>query len=242
MKILVLADIHSNWPALQAIDETFDACLFTGDLVDYATDPIPCIEWMRAHATVTCRGNHDHAVAQRVPAPEGSGFRRLAFATRPLHWDMLGARHMKYLARLPVTNRTVLDGKSFYLVHGTPHDPLDEYLIDDPRAWEARLREVDADIVCVGHTHIPFHLDLGRVQVLNPGSVGQPRDGDPRCSYAVIENGRVEIRRVEYDIGATVDQMRLCGLPDWALDLAEGILRTGGMPPVSSGTASRRVT
>ena len=63
MKILVLADIHSNWPALSAITESFDVCLFVGDLVDYGTDPVACIEWIRSHPVVSVRGNHDHAVA-----------------------------------------------------------------------------------------------------------------------------------------------------------------------------------
>jgi putative phosphoesterase len=228
MKILILADIHANWPALAAIQEPFDACLFAGDLVDYATDPLPCIEWMRMHADAAIRGNHDHAVAQRVPARGGSGFRKLAAATRPVHWDLLDASSLKYLARLPVTERLELDGLTFYLVHGTPRDPLDEYLFNDTAAWENRLETIDADIVCVGHTHIPFHLDLGRLHVLNPGSVGQPRDGDPRCSYALIDNGTIHIRRVEYDIGATLDQMRSCGMDADTMELAETVLRTGG--------------
>ena len=228
MRILVLADIHSNWPALAAIQEPFDACLFAGDLVDYATDPCPCVDWIRRHADAAVRGNHDHAVAQRVPARGGSGFRRLAAATRPLHWEVLDRSSMKYLARLPVTERITLDGLSFYLVHGTPRDPLDEYLLGDAAAWQNRLEQVEADFVCVGHTHVPFHQDLGRVQVLNPGSVGQPRDGDPRCSYAIIEDGTVHLRRVEYDIDATLEQMRASGLDDPTLELAATVLRTGG--------------
>jgi len=66
------------------------------------------------------------------------------------------------------------------------------------------------------------------VQLVNPGSVGQPRDGDPRCSYAIIENGKISFRRVEYDIDATLEQMKLSGVEPWALDLAEAVLRTGG--------------
>jgi putative phosphoesterase len=228
MKILLLADIHSNWPALAAIRETFDACLFLGDLVDYGTDPVPCIDWVRQHATATVRGNHDHAVAQQISARAGSGFRRLAAATRPIHWDLLNASRTKYLARLPVTQRVTLDGISFYLVHATPRDPMDEHLTNDPDAWRTRLESIDADWVCVGHTHVPFHLDLGHVQVVNPGSVGQPRDGDPRCAYAVIENGKIEFRRAEYDIDATLRQMRSSGVADWALEMAESVLRTGG--------------
>ena len=98
----------------------------------------------------------------------------------------------------------------------------------DNETTSVRPCSIDADIVCVGHTHIPFHLDLGRIQVLNPGSVGQPRDGDPRCAYAVIENGKVEIRRVEYDVDATLQQMRDSGIDEETLDLTERVLRSGG--------------
>lgn len=231
MKILVLADIHANWPALAAIRETFDACLFAGDLVDYGTDPIPCIEWVRQHATAAVRGNHDHAVAQRVAAKGGEGLRTLTAATRQIHWNILSSSHTRYLARLPVTQHVTIGDQRFFLVHGTPRDPLDEYLEADPEAWSARLEAVEADFVCVGHTHVPFHLKLERMQVLNPGSVGQPRDGDPRCAYAVIEDGNVEFRRVEYDIDATLHQMRQAGVNGPAYRLAECMLRTGGKLP-----------
>lgn len=237
MKILVLADIHSNWPALSAIRESFDACLFAGDLVDYATDPVPCVDWVRRNASAGVRGNHDHAVAQRVPVRDTvKGYRKLAAATRPVHWQLLDAKDLKYLARLPVTSRTVVGDLSFYLVHGTPRDPLDEYLGNDAEAWRKRLSGVDADFVCVGHTHVPFHLQLESVQVLNPGSVGQPRDGDPRCSYAVIENGTVEIRRVEYDIAETLRQMQASGVKAGDLELAEAVLKSGGRVPADDET------
>lgn len=230
MKILILADIHSNWPALEAIDEPFDACLFCGDLVDYATDPIPCIRWIRDHAKAMVRGNHDHAVAQFVNVDGDNGFRGLAAATRPIHWELLDADDLDFLTRMPVTSHVTIEGSSFYLVHGTPRDPLDEYLLDDAEGWSVRLESLDADYVCVGHTHVPFHLDLGRTQVINPGSVGQPRDGDPRCSYAVIENGHVEIRRVPYDLAATLRQMQASGVHGEALDFAEMTLRAGRAP------------
>lgn len=228
MKILLLADIHANWPALEAVGETFDACLFLGDLVDYGASPVPCIEWVQDHAYAAVRGNHDHAVAQRIVARGGTGFRELAAVTRPLNWKVLEPRHLKYLARLPVTRSLELDGIKFLLVHATPRDPMDEYLLDDPIAWQARLQRIDADFVCVGHTHVQFHLKLDGVQVVNPGSVGQPRDGDPRAAYAVIENGRVEMRRVEYDIEAAVARLREAQLTPEGLAMAESTLRTGG--------------
>lgn len=235
MKILLLADIHANWPALAAIQETFDACLFLGDLVDYGTDPVPCVEWVQRHATAAVRGNHDHSVAQNVAARGGSGFRELAAATRPVQWKALDTAHLKYLARLPVTQTVRLADLKIMLVHATPRDPLDEYLGRDPIAWKSRLAGIDVDFICVGHTHVPYHLPLERIQVVNPGSVGQPRDGDPRCAYAVIEDGKVEFRRVEYDIDATVRHMRASGLAGRALDMAETALRTGGkLPPEPS--------
>ena len=228
MKILVLADVHANWQALSAIQERFDYCLFAGDLVEYGTDPRPCIDWIRRNAAAAVRGNHDHASAQQVPARNGKGFRRLTAATRSLHRQMLPAADMRWLARLPVTQYVTLGGYRFFLVHATPRDPLDEYLTDSPAEWRVRLESVDADFVCVGHTHIPMHLDLGEVQLVNPGSVGQPRDGDPRAAYAVIENGQVSLRRVSYNIDAAVQQMRESGIDLEAAAVAEQVLRSGG--------------
>src|SRR5260370_19471527 len=126
MKILVLADIHSNWPWLSAISESFDACFFLGDLVDYASNPVPCLEWVQAHATAAVRGNHDHAVAQRIVARGGSGFRKLAAATRPLQWSLLAPRQLKYLARLPVTRHFDLGDIRLALLHASPRRPTTE--------------------------------------------------------------------------------------------------------------------
>jgi diadenosine tetraphosphatase ApaH/serine/threonine PP2A family protein phosphatase len=108
---------------------------------------------------------------------------------------------------------------------------MDEYLVDDPAGWQSRLEGIDADILCVGHSHVQFLLDLNDVRVLNPGSVGQPRDGDPRCAYAVIDDGRVQLRRVEYDIDATVAHLRAAGINGAVLEMAESALRTGGKLP-----------
>lgn len=231
MKILVLSDIHANWPALSAIQESFDACLFLGDVVDYGTNPLPCIEWVRQHATCAIRGNHDHAVAQRVPARDGSGLRSLAAATRPFQFEFLDRLHLKYLSRLPITQRFNLDGRNYYLVHATPHDPMDEYLLpEQTTAWESRLRGIEADIVCVGHTHLQFLTEINGIQVLNPGSVGQPRDGDWRCAYAVIQDGEVQLRRVEYDVDATLRHMVEVGVDPQHILQAASMLRTGGRP------------
>jgi predicted phosphodiesterase len=121
-----------------------------------------------------------------------------------------------------------IGGKKFHLVHATPRDPMDEYLASEPDVWKVRLAEIEADYVCVGHTHLQFHLNLGRTQVLNPGSVGQPRDADPRAAYAIIDEQGVHLKRVEYDIEATIRSLHNASLPPDLIDLAVSMLRTGG--------------
>lgn len=229
MRILVLGDIHSNWEALRAIDEEFDHCLFTGDLVEYGTDPLPCLDWIRKHRAIAVRGNHDHALAQGVHTKSSTGFRRLAAVTRELHRQQLSRQQLKFLGRLPVTTRFRMHDTLIQLVHATPRDPMDEYLGNDPITWQQRTEHLDADFLCVGHSHIPFHITLENgVQILNPGSVGQPRDGDPRAAYAMIIDGEVSLRRVEYDIDAAIAQVRACNLPNWVAELNAAVWRSGG--------------
>ncbi len=228
MRMLLLADIHSNWPALTAIDEEFDACFFLGDLVDYATDPVPCVEWVQRHATWCIRGNHDHSVAQRVAVRPNGTFRQISAAMREHHFRVLSDEHLTWLARMPVTQHVTYGGNRFLLVHASPRDPLDEYVGESVDQWKARLDHVDVDFVCVGHTHVPMHLDVDGTQIINPGSVGQPRDGDPRAAYAIIEDGSVQFHRVEYDIDQTVAHMRESGIDPEITRQTEQVLRKGG--------------
>lgn len=230
MKILVLADIHANWPALSAIKETFDVCLFNGDTVDYATDPVLCIEWLQKNATHWIRGNHDHSVAHRVTVRPGGTFRKMAAAMRPHHFDVLDDGHLTWLAEMPVTQHLTIGQHSFLMVHGTPRDPMDEYIAKVKDLWAARLEHVDVDFVCVGHTHVPMELEIGNTRIINPGSVGQPRDGDARASYATIEDGVVEFHRVEYDIDSTIDSMERAGIEKDVIRQARIVLRSGGNP------------
>jgi diadenosine tetraphosphatase ApaH/serine/threonine PP2A family protein phosphatase len=138
-----------------------------------------------------------------------------------------------YLLKLPLTRRLVLDGKRYLLVHGTPRDPLDEYLMKEPELWSRRLHNVDADVVCVGHSHMQFNLRAGNSIVLNPGSVGMPRDGDARAAYAVIDDGRIELKRVEYPIAKAVDRIQAADLPERAKLMLSECLRNGRL----NGTA-----
>lgn len=231
MRLLIVSDIHANWPALAAIDEAFDLCLCLGDVVDYGTDPVPCVEWVMNRAAATVRGNHDHAVAQRVQPRLGRGFRELAALTRPLMWRDLAPLHLKFLSRLPLTQTLLIDGKRLYMVHATPRDPLDEYITNGAEGWRPAIADLDADIILTGHTHVQSLVDVDGRTVLNPGSVGQPRDGDPRVAYAIIDGGRIELKRVPYDIDQTIAQMRRCGAEPRVIELSEAVLRSGGTLP-----------
>jgi putative phosphoesterase len=230
MRILLLADIHGNWPALQAIDEPHDLCLCLGDLVDYGLEPAPCIDWVRQHAHHTVRGNHDHGVAQNVTVSGRNGFKYLTGITRNISRNRLSADDIRFLSRLPISRMLTVEGARFLLVHATPRDPLDEYGSPDVDFWARRLQSVDADIICVGHTHQPYVLPVGEKLVINPGSVGQPRDGDPRASYAILEDFQVQLKRVEYPVEATVRTVEESTLPDTAKEQLIEVFRHGGTP------------
>jgi putative phosphoesterase len=230
MRILLVADIHANWPALRAIDEPHDVCLFLGDLVDYGLDPGPCITWVRNHCRHAIRGNHDHGVAQNVTVSGRNGFKYLTGVTRPLTRERLTPDDLRFLGRLPLSRMITLDNMRFLLVHGSPRDPLDEYAPADADFWARRLQYVDADVVCVGHTHLPYVTEVGGKLVVNPGSVGQPRDGDPRASYAVIENNKVEFKRIEYPWEETIRVVEESSLPEQGKEQLAYVLRNGCVP------------
>ncbi len=228
MRILLIADVHANWPALQAAAaEPHDVCLFLGDLVDYGLEPAPCVAWVRDHARFSVRGNHDHGAAQNVAVVGGAGYKWLTALTRPLTRQLLAEADLRFLSRLPLTCLTTLDNTRFLLAHATPRDPLDEYAPADVEFWSRRLRDVDAEVVCVGHTHQPYVLEVGDKLVINPGSVGLPRDGDPRAAYAVIEDYKVDLKRVEYKVEEAVAVIRASDLPEAAKEMLAEVLRTG---------------
>ena len=208
MRILLVADIHANRHALDAIREPFDVCLCMGDLVEYGPDPAPVVDWVRANALASVRGNHDHGTAQNVRTVAQNGFKYLTMATRPGTIAKLSPDEIRTLNALPTTAMLTLDGKKFLLVHATPRDPLDEYTPSDPDVWANRLAGIDADFVLVGHTHVQFSLPIGRTTVVNPGAVGLQRDGDPSVRYAIIEDGNVELKSCEYDVEKTIAQVR----------------------------------
>jgi putative phosphoesterase len=204
MRILVVADIHGNRAALEAIREPFDVCVCVGDIVDYGPEPGPCIEWVRKNATYCVRGNHDHGVAQEVEVQGAAGFRYLTAATRPLSIAALTPDQRRFLADLPTSRMFTLGGKRFLLVHATPRDPMDEYAPPDPNFWAPRLAKLHVDYVLAGHTHQPYTLKVNGTTVINPGSVGLCRDGNPRAGYAVIDGEEIQLKRLEYPLTETI--------------------------------------
>jgi len=233
MRILLISDIHGNWPALQAVaTETYDVCFCLGDLVDYGLEPSPCIAWVRQNAHVTVRGNHDHGVAQNVIVNGKVGYKFLSGITRTLTRERLGEEEIRFLGRLPVTQMVTLEDTRFLLVHASPRDPLDEYALPDTDYWARRLEKVDADVVCVGHTHMPYVLPVGEKMVINPGSVGQPRDGDPRASYAILEldDAQINLHRIEYPIEDTLRVIQESTLTDSVKDMLYEVFRTAVSP------------
>ena len=230
MRLLVISDIHGNWPALQAIREEGDAVVCLGDMVSYGPFPRECVAWVRERAAYVVRGNHDTALASRVD-PKAAGFKQeLARATLEQHRRILSRADLTWLKNLPSEARFRFDDYSFYAVHASPRDHLFSYYLTpdlDDGAFKKEVEGVRADFLLLGHTHLPMIRGAWTKVVLNPGSVGQPLDGDPRASYAVIQNGVAEIRRAEYDIETAVTGIRKMSLADVVIEALITILRTG---------------
>lgn len=227
MRILLVSDIHSNWAALRALAEPHDLCICLGDIVDYGPEPAPCVDWVRRSVQLAVRGNHDHGAAQNVIIQGQTGFRYLTSATRPLTRKRLPPEDLRFLASLPTWCRATLDGTICLLVHATPRDPLDEFAPATPEFWSRRLEGIEADVICTGHTHHPYVLEVDGKLVVNPGSLGLSRDGDPRPSFAVLHNGKVELKRCEYPIEETVHLVEQADLPERAKELLIHVYRTG---------------
>jgi putative phosphoesterase len=227
MRVLIVSDLHANWTALEALNESFDLCLCLGDLVDYGCDPGPVIAWVRRHAFACVRGNHDHMVAHCVTTNGQTGFRYLSGVTRLVSQQRISADDRRFLAQLPLTRYLTLGQTRFLLVHATPRDPMEEYAAADADFWKKRIEGLGVDVICVGHTHQPYVLQVDGTTIINPGSVGLPRDGDPRLSYAIWEDGRTTLHRVAYDVERAIRRLHETDLPDMAKEMLAYALRHG---------------
>ncbi|WP_297469317.1 metallophosphoesterase family protein [Thermococcus sp.] len=235
MRIALISDIHSNWEALQAVwrgVRNADAILCMGDLVGYGASPNEVVEFVRRQMekrTFLCvRGNHDNAIAFGADW----GFNPYAREAVRWHQRVMRVDNLEFLRRLPVRQLFTDDtGRSYILIHGSPRAPLDEYLFPwlPESEFRAVLSYVKQDDLLVGHTHVPMLKPVGDRRIINPGSVGQPRDGDWRASYAVIDTeeeppNNVEFHRVEYNVEESARKIIEAGLPRFLADrLFEGL-------------------
>ena len=233
MRYLIIGDIHGNLAAFEAVLQDveakgeFDEIWCLGDIVGYGPEPRGCIELLRRYKHTSIAGNHDWAAIGRIDISDFNPDAAMA-----CRWTakQLTAEDTNYLQNLPLT----LERDDFTLVHGSPRQPIWEYLLSVNRA-HANFNYFDTSFCFVGHSHIPLVFGQDKVGtcfetrifdelrlslesnrlIINPGSVGQPRDGDPRASYAIYNSSAQIIRhyRVDYDVASTQKKMMEHGLP-----------------------------
>jgi protein phosphatase len=230
VKILIISDLHGNAEALNALTESYDELWVLGDLVTYGPDPGEIVRRMRQRATVIVRGNHDHAVGHDVDPRCSPPFRAMAEATRQLALATLTDADKHFLRELPLTASIARDGQRFFLCHATPSDPLFAYCPPDSASWVDEAVSVDADVILVGHTHLPFVRRIGTRTIVNPGSLGQPKDGGPDASYAVWQDGQFSLRKVKYPVEETVAKIGQLPLSDAISAALRHLLETGSPP------------
>ena len=233
MRYAIIADIHANLAAFKAVLDHIERrggveeLWFLGDVVGYGPDPCQCIELLSRYNHVAVAGNHDWAAVGKLPTSEFNPDAALS-----CRWTskQLSSVEVKYLEDLPET----IQKGDFTLVHGSPRQPIWEYLKSVSIAKE-NFDYFQSQFCLVGHSHMPMvfkydendtcssshftsniGLALGKNRlIINPGGVGQPRDGDPRASYAIYddETGMIRLYRVPYDISLTQTKMVRHNLP-----------------------------
>jgi predicted phosphodiesterase len=244
MRCLIISDIHANLAAFEAVladAGDFDLIWCLGDTIGYGPDPNECIALLRRHPHICLSGNHDWAALGKLDL---RGFN--ADARTSIEWTH---RHITpatraYLQALPPS----IVQSGYTMAHGSPRQPVWEYILD-PLTAERNFKAFKTDACLVGHTHVPamyflpdgepdrqmceprepewrhpIHLNSGR-WIVNPGSVGQPRDGNPDASYAMLdlEEKKWEHRRIAYPIEITQRRMRQQDLPPRLVErLAQG--------------------
>lgn len=216
MRVAVIADIHANLHALQALEPCLanaDRILFLGDLIGYYCQVNEVCEWIRAAKAICVRGNHDHYLIHGAPdnLPESVQF-GLDFAR-----SVIEPTHLRWLASLPLVWGAMLDGRAVLAVHGSPWDPISGYLYaDSPRLGE--LSGFHYDWICFGQTHRPL-LAAGPPGLLNPGSVGQSRHEPGVACAAIVDTktNSVTLEEHRYDPEPVIQLAQQHGAGAWIL-------------------------
>jgi len=214
MKVAVIADVHSNIQALEAVldhirSEKADLVVCAGDIVGYGANPNECCAMAREVCGFSVAGNHD------VASLTGDSSGMNPYAAAAIFWThhTLTDGSKELLSSLKRSGRLNLGGVSVALYHGSPGD-MNEYVYEDD-VDEKLLEDSGAAVTILGHTHIPYVRQLPSGLVLNPGSVGQPRDGDPRASLGLLRlpSRECDIVRVEYPVARASEAIKAAGLP-----------------------------
>ncbi len=215
MRIIIFGDLHANVEtlvALNMVEQPPDAVFFLGDAVGYGPDPAPCVDWLRRFVKHAVRGDHDYAIATGADFATPLEYRPLALATNAHTLRMLRVNDLRWLAGLPTTLRVEMGGAKFFLAHSSPRDAaspgLDFATMSDD-TLRAELAGIDADVVLLGHTHVPAIRKIGDTHIVNPGSLGQPRHGLPSATYALWEDGNLRIKHIDYDPSITQNKLAL---------------------------------
>jgi putative phosphoesterase len=237
MRILIISDVHGNWEALRAVlQEPHDKVIFLGDAVHFGPQPHECVEALREHATWAVCGNHDHGASFDVDCRAYGNWKAWDDATLRYTSEMLTADDLAFLKARPIIQRVTVGDTSLCLVHAAATDPLYHYV--SPDAPEAELAQelalADADVMLVGHSHVPMKRHTGRRMIVNPGSVGLPRAG-AGAQYAIWNDGEITLRSIPYDVPAVVEQLRALRLPDQVFAPLIAVLE--GRPPTAGPAA-----
>lgn len=228
MRILIIADVHGNLAALEAVlADPHDALICIGDMVGYGPEPGACVRRILNEAHLVLRGNHDHALATGEAPGCRPSFQWLAEATAQLGVAQLSATERLSLAELPLRASHMVDGMCYHLVHATPTDPMYRYLDPTSGDWARELQHIGPEILLVGHTHLQFRHQVAGRTILSPGSVGQPKDGDARAAYMIIEDGTFMFCRAAYRVERTVAALERSGIEPAAAAVLTRLLRTG---------------
>jgi putative phosphoesterase len=227
-RVAVVTDIHGNLPALgavlEAIDSTaVDAVFCGGDLVGYGPHPNQVCRLIEERGIPAIYGNYDYAIG-RDQEDCGCAYRDQhdrELGQRSIEWTLehTDERSKAFMRGLPFDLRFDLGGRQVRLVHGSPRK-VNEYLFADKpaRTFERIAAGADCDVLVFGHTHQPWINDYGGVLFVNCGSVGKPKDGDPRAAFALLDTDgdgvRASIERIEYDADAVAREVAAVGLPD----------------------------
>ena len=229
MKIVIVSDIHGNYDALSALPESYDELWLLGDLVNYGPQPGEVVNFVKDKAFLAVRGNHDQCIGYGDDPRCSTAFRDMAQATRRYSSAIVSVAQKQYLRSLPQCAEAKRAHTRFFLCHATPSDFLYEYRSAESNTWLDDCVQLRADVILVGHTHMPFIRSFDRQVLVNPGSLGQPKTGNWEACYAVWEDGQVSLRTFPYPIEKTIEKISLMPVDKVIQRQLISVLQSGGL-------------